>query len=136
MPSSFDSLYAAVALPSLQARLGQSITHNPAGVVADAVTITAIVDLDSERDLQGPQLEDTNGRRMILHTRIKIASSITVTYGPRPDQASTFDIDIGDGHGTSRWFAVREEGRDRSLQIVSIARIVKGTTWETRETRQ
>ena len=108
-------------------RLGsfmQTISRNPAGVTASAVSVSAIVDLDDEESAQGMQIEDERGRRITRHGRLELSTDVTVLVSEEGRNCDTFTID------GELWTALRVEGRDGidGLQTVIIRRDEKVST--------
>lgn len=96
----------------------KTISRNPAGVTASAVSTTAIVELDDEESQQGMEIETEHGKRIIRHGRLELSTSITVLVTESGRDCDTFTID------GSLWTAIRIEGRDgiTGLQTVIIRR--------------
>ncbi|MBR9800265.1 hypothetical protein GYB59_00565 [bacterium] len=73
MPSEFEAEFASVALAELFETFGQSVTHWPLGVEANAASVTAIW------KEQEPTKSTNYGEQTERRGLLKVASSVTVS---------------------------------------------------------
>ncbi len=107
---------------------GESITHEPLGVVANAATITAIVELDDEAlgDASGDGVDRPAATQITRLGKLEVSTAVTITVRENRENCDAFIIN------NERWRALRILGRDNvasgGLQTVLIERIDRIST--------
>lgn len=110
--SRLSNHFAEVARPALLEHLGETVTHYPLGVVASAASVTALVDLAGDAQVDS----DGEGERLIRRGRLEISAAVTVTYSERHNQRDSFLV------RTQLWQAVGTGGTDGAIKTVLIER--------------
>lgn len=89
-----------------------SVTQYPLGVVANAVTLTAVFDQDDDNGQPGH--DSMFGNRLMRQARLELAATVTVTCGETHRERDTFLI------AGILWGAVRIIGRDSAMQTILV----------------
>lgn len=87
MVSPVEELFADGGADLLLEQLGEPATQYPLGVVANAVPITAIVNLGHEGE---QQIDDQHGSQRVRFLELTVAASLTLNVDERAQQRDTF----------------------------------------------
>jgi len=118
-----DDLFSDGAIDQLLEKLGESVTQYPRGVVANAVALTAIVDLGSE----GQALpDDLHGSQRVRWLRLTMPASVSVAISERPQERDQFLV-----RGLI-WHAEAIPQENAGLQTVLCKRTEGASTLRTR----
>ncbi len=112
-----DQMAADVAVFTNIDEFGDTIAHWTFAMGSySSTSIVGTLIADQQDELQGQELDDQRGRRIVISGRLEIAATISVVVAEVSQQCDYFVIN------GKRWNAIRIEGSDSAMQAVIVRR--------------